>query len=78
MTLLTHLASLATIPLALALAHLWQLAVLALAAVWLLAPRRGWLAPRRGWLVQRRGVVTALIGAGALGVIAVLAGAPVA
>jgi len=68
----------ATIPLALALAHLWQLAVLALAAVWLLAPRRGWLAPRRGWLAQRRGVVTALIGAGALGVIAVLAGAPVA
>jgi chromate transporter len=54
----------ATVPLGLALAHLWQLGVLALAAVWLLG--------------LRRGVVTALVGAGALGVIAVLAGAPVA
>ena len=53
----------ASIPLALALAHLWQLAVLGLAAVWLVG--------------LRRGVVPALVGAGALGVIAVLAGAPV-
>ncbi|MDA8283164.1 MAG: chromate efflux transporter [Actinomycetota bacterium] len=50
------------IPLGLALGHLWQLAVLGLAAVWLLA--------------LRRGVVIAIIGAGALGVVAVLAGAP--
>ena len=54
----------ATIPLGLALSHLWQLGVLALAAVWLVG--------------LRRGVVTALVGAGALGVIAVLSGAPVA
>ena len=53
----------ATIPLALALSHLWQAGVLVLAAVWLLA--------------LRRGVVTAIVGAGALGVIAALAGAPV-
>ncbi len=51
----------ATIPLGLGLAHLWQLGVLALALVWLVA--------------LRRGVVAALIGAGALGVVAVLAGA---
>ena len=51
----------ATIPLGLGLAHLWQLGVLALALVWLVA--------------LRRGVVAALIGAGVLGVIAVLAGA---
>ena len=53
----------ATIPLGLALSHLWQAGVLALVAVWLLA--------------LRRGVVTAIVGAGALGVIAALAGAPV-
>jgi chromate transporter len=53
----------ATIPLALALSHLWQVGVLALAAVWLLG--------------LRRGVVTALVGAGVLGLIAALAGAPV-
>jgi chromate transporter len=53
----------ATIPLGLALSHLWQLAVLALVAAWLLG--------------LRRGVVTAIIGAGVLGVIAVLAGAPI-
>jgi chromate transporter len=53
----------ATIPLGLALAHLWQIAVLALAAAWLLG--------------LRRGVVAAIVGAGALGVIAALAGAPV-
>jgi chromate transporter len=53
----------ATIPLAFALAHLWQIAVLALAATWLVG--------------LRRGVVAAIVGAGALGVIAALAGAPV-
>jgi chromate transporter len=52
-----------TIPLALALSQQWQAGVLALAAGWLLA--------------LRRGVVTALIGAAALGVIAALAGAPI-
>jgi chromate transporter len=51
------------IPLALALQHAWQFAVLAAAAVWLLAARRG--------------VVSALLGAGVLGVAAVLAGWPV-
>ena len=51
----------ATIPLGLGLAHLWQLGILALAVVWLIGARRG--------------VVPALIGAGVLGVIAVLAGA---
>lgn len=50
------------IPLGLELAHLWQLGVLAMAAVWLLA--------------FRRGVVPALVGAGAIGLVAVLAGAP--
>jgi chromate transporter len=53
----------ATIPLGLGLSHLWQVAVLAVAAAWLLA--------------LRRGVVTAIVGAGVLGVVAVLAGAPV-
>ena len=53
----------ATIPLGLALSHLWQLAVLGLAAVWLIA--------------LRRGVVSTLLGSAALGVIAALAGAPV-
>jgi chromate transporter len=52
-----------SVPLALALSHLWQLGILGLALVWLLA--------------RRRGVVLALVGAGGLGVIAVLAGAPV-
>jgi chromate transporter len=50
------------IPLGLALAHLWQIAVLVLAAAWLLA--------------LRKGVVAALVGAGVLGVAAALAGAP--
>jgi chromate transporter len=54
----------ATIPLGFALSHLWQLAVLALVAAWLVG--------------LRRGVVTAIVGAGALGLIAALAGAPVA
>jgi chromate transporter len=44
-------------------AAIWQLAVLALAAAWLVG--------------LRRGVVTAVDGAGALGVIAALAGVPV-
>jgi chromate transporter len=50
------------IPLGLELVHLWQLGVLVLAAVWL--------------LVLRRGLVAALVGAGVLGLVAVLAGAP--
>jgi chromate transporter len=51
------------IPLGLALAHWWQVIVLGLALVWLLA--------------LRRGVVSALVGAAAIGVIAVVvAGAP--
>ena len=53
----------ASIPLGLALSHLWQVALVALAAAWLVA--------------LRRGVVTAIVGAGVLGIIAVLAGAPV-
>ena len=53
----------ATIPLGLALSHPWQLAVLGLAAVWLIA--------------LRRGVVSTLLGAAALGMIAALAGAAV-
>jgi chromate transporter len=53
----------ASIPLGLGLSHLWQVALVALAAVWLVA--------------LRRGVVTAIVGAGVLGIIAVLAGAPV-
>src|SRR3989440_181447 len=50
----------AAIPLGLALGHLWQAAVLALAAGWLLGARRG--------------VVSALGGAAGLGVLAALAG----
>jgi chromate transporter len=50
------------IPLGQELAHLWQLGVLGLAAVWLLS--------------LRRGVVPALLAAGVLGVVAVAAGAP--
>jgi chromate transporter len=50
------------IPLGRELAHVWQLGILALAAVWLLG--------------LRRGVVPALLAGGALGVIAVMAGAP--
>ena len=53
----------ASIPLGLGLSHLWQIALVALAAVWLVG--------------LRRGVVTAIVGAGCLGIIAVLAGAPV-
>jgi chromate transporter len=54
----------ATISLALDLVHLWQVAVLGLAAVWLLG--------------LRRNVVVAIVGAAGLGIIAVLAGAPLA
>ena len=53
----------AALPLALALAHLWQLGVLALAAAWLLGVRRG--------------VVSAIVGAAGLGMLAFAAGAPV-
>lgn len=52
------------IPLSLALQHPWQYTVLAAAALWLLAAHRG--------------VVSTLLGAGALGVAAALAGFPVA
>jgi chromate transporter len=52
----------AAIPLGLALSERWQLAVLAAAAIWLLA--------------MRRGVVGALVGCGVIGTIAALAGAP--
>jgi chromate transporter len=51
-----------TIPLILALDHLWQGAVLGIAALWLLG--------------LRRNVVAAIAGAAVLGVVAVLAGAP--
>jgi chromate transporter len=51
------------IPLGREVAHLWQLGLLGLAAIWLFGVRRG--------------VVPALVGAGVLGVIAVMAGAPV-
>jgi chromate transporter len=51
-----------SIPLGLALTHLWQLGVLGLGLLWLLA--------------LRRGVVLCLVGAAALGLVAVLAGAP--
>jgi chromate transporter len=52
----------AAIPLGLELGHLWQAALLLLAAGWLLA--------------LRRGIVTALLCSAGLGVIAALAGAP--
>ena len=51
------------IPLGLALSHVWQLAVLALSGIWLIA--------------LRKGVVLAIVGGGIAGVIAALAGAPV-
>jgi chromate transporter len=53
----------AAVPLALAMAHLWQVAVLAAAALALLAARRS--------------TVAVLVGAGLVGVLAYLAGAPV-
>ncbi|HEY2130984.1 MAG TPA: chromate transporter [Streptosporangiaceae bacterium] len=53
----------AAIPLAVALAHVWQFGLLALAAVWLIG--------------LRRGVVSGILGAAGLGVLAFLAGAPV-
>jgi chromate transporter len=51
------------VPLGLALEHLWQLAILVLASLWLIG--------------LRKGVVVAVVGAGALGVAATLLGAPV-
>ena len=51
------------IPLGLALAHVWQVGILGLAALWLLA--------------LRRGVVLGLLVAAGLGLVAALAGAPV-
>jgi chromate transporter len=53
----------AAVPLGLALAHLWQAGLLALAALWLVG--------------LRRGVVSGIVGAAGLGVIAFLAGAPI-
>jgi len=53
----------AAVPLGLSLTQPWQAAVLALAAVWLIA--------------LRRGVVTAIVGAAAFGVAVYLAGGPV-
>jgi len=53
----------ASIPLALALGHPWQVAVLAGAAC--------------SMLVLRRGVVSTIVGAGIVGIVAALAGAPV-
>jgi chromate transporter len=50
------------IPLGRELAHLWQLGILGLAAIWLLG--------------LRRAVVPALLVAGVLGIAAVMAGAP--
>ena len=50
------------IPLGLALSHVWQLAVLALSGIWLIA--------------LRKGVVLAIVGGGIAGAIAALAGAP--
>jgi chromate transporter len=52
----------AAVPLAASLGHLWQGAVLAGAALWLLA--------------LRRGVVSALVGSAVVGLVAVLLGAP--
>ena len=52
-----------SIPLGLELGHLWQLGVLAAALGWV--------------FVVRRGVIEALIGSGALGIVAALAGAAV-
>lgn len=56
-------AAVSAIPLGLALSHLWQLSVLGLAAVWLLA--------------LRRSVVVCLLGAAVLGILAAFAGAPI-
>jgi len=53
----------AAIPLAASLVHLWQVAVLALAGVWLIG--------------LRRGVVIAILGSAAAGVLVYLAGGPV-
>ena len=71
----------AAIPLARELGHLWQAGVLLLAACWLLAPSR-LPSPVRLPSLSRlpalnRGVVTALLCSAGIGVLAVLAGAPV-
>jgi len=52
----------AAVPLALALRHAWQFALLAVVVGWLLG--------------LRRGVVSAIVGAGVIGIIAVILGAP--
>ena len=52
----------ASVPLALALSHLWQLVPLGMTALWL--------------FVLRRNVVWGIVGAGLVGVLSVLAGAP--
>jgi chromate transporter len=52
-----------TIPLALDLTHLWQAALLGIAAIWLIG--------------FRKNLVAAIVGSACLGIIAVLAGAPV-
>jgi chromate transporter len=54
----------AAVPLALALAHIWQAGVLAAAVAW--------------FVVLRRNVVVGLLGAGAVGVVASLVGLPLA
>ncbi len=51
------------VPLGLAIGHVWQVGVLAAACAWLVG--------------LRRGVVTTLVGAGTIGVLAALVGAPV-
>ena len=71
----------AAIPLARELGHLWQAGILLLAACWLLTPsalldRFSPLAPF-SLLARRGGVVTALLCSAGIGVIAVLAGAPI-
>ena len=59
----------AAIPLGRELGHLWQAGLLLLALSWLLLPSR--------LLALRRSVVTAILGSAVIGMIAVLAGAPV-
>jgi chromate transporter len=59
----------AAIPLGRELGHRWQAGLLLLALCWLLLPSR--------LLALRRSVVTALLGSAVIGMIAVLAGAPV-
>jgi len=65
----------AAIPLARELGHLWQAGILLLAAGWLLVPSS--LLARFAPLARRGGVVTVLLCSAGIGVIAVLAGAPI-